>query len=80
MSTRGGRPRTFPPAAVEIAVERREKTGEPWVEIAKDLRVNPGTLRARASEFRRALDAHKTTVGPLSLLGGEGTCRREGGT
>ncbi|HXQ79409.1 MAG TPA: hypothetical protein VN819_04245 [Thermoplasmata archaeon] len=59
MTPRGGRPRTFDPAIVPLAVERHER-GETWVEIALDLKVGPGTLRARASDYRRVGGAHKT--------------------
>jgi hypothetical protein len=60
MSRRGGRPRTFPSEVVSKAVERRERTREPWAAIARELHVNPGTLRARASDIRRGLGVHKT--------------------
>jgi len=64
MKARGGRPRTFPPGIALLAVERRERTGEPWVEIARDLKVNPGTLRARVADLRRETQAHKTPAPP----------------
>ena len=60
MTAKGGRPRTFPPGAVEIALERRERTGETWAELALDLKVSPGTLRARVADHRRETRAHKT--------------------
>jgi transposase-like protein len=53
-TARGGRPRTFPVAAVELAVIERETTGRSWAEIARELGVHPGTLRARVSDFRHA--------------------------
>jgi DNA-binding Lrp family transcriptional regulator len=60
VTARGGRPRTFPPGAVELALVERDRTGRKWAEIARDLKVSPGTLRARVSEFRRSSGAHKT--------------------
>jgi hypothetical protein len=56
----GGRPRTFPPGAVAVALELRELLPS-WSfrEIAEALGVPPGTLRCRVSEtMRQAL--HKT--------------------
>src|SRR5271170_2445686 len=64
MSGKCGRPRTFPPGAAEIALERRERTGQTWAEIARDLGVSPGTLRARAADPRRETRAHKTPALP----------------
>jgi hypothetical protein len=60
MSGKGGRPRTFPAAAVPLALVERERTGRTWVEIAQNLKVSPGTLRARVSDYRRESGAHKT--------------------
>ncbi len=60
MKPRGGRPRTFPPAAVPLALVERERTGRTWVEIARGLKVSPGTLRARVADYRRESRAHKT--------------------
>jgi hypothetical protein len=57
VKAKGGRPRTFPPGAVPLALVERERTGRPWNEIAQGLKVLPGTLRARVADFRRA---HKT--------------------
>lgn len=62
MSPKGGRPRTFPTAVVPLALERRERTGETWAEIARDLGVCPGTLRARAADHKRVNSLHKTPV------------------
>jgi transposase-like protein len=45
--------------AALVAVERRKRTGETWCEIARDLRVNPATLRSRAAEYFR-LGGRKT--------------------
>lgn len=66
MSGKGGRPRTFPAAAVPLALVEREQTGRTWVEIARGLGVSPGTLRARVSDFRRESGAHKTPVSPAT--------------
>jgi len=64
MSGKGGRPRTFPAVAVPLALVERERTGRTWVEIARELKVSPGTLRARVSDFRRESGAHKTPAPP----------------
>jgi hypothetical protein len=64
MSARGGRPRTFDAALAPLAVERRERTGEPWAKIARDLRVPAGTLQARASDYRRGVGAYKSPAEP----------------
>jgi len=64
MTAKGGRPRTFPVATVPLALVERERTGRTWVEIARDLKVSPGTLRARVADFRREGRAHKTPVLP----------------
>lgn len=64
MTGKGGRPSTFPPGAVPLALVERERTGRPRGEIARDLKVSPGTLRARVSDFRRESGAHKTTPPP----------------
>ena len=60
MTGRPGRPRTFPLAAVELALVERDRTGRSWAEIARELKVNPGTLRARIADYRRGSRAHKT--------------------
>jgi DNA-binding NarL/FixJ family response regulator len=60
MRPKGGRPRTFPLGVVPLALVERERTGRTWVEIARDLKVSPGTLRARISDLRRETGAHKT--------------------
>ena len=80
MTAKGGRPRTFPAGAVELAVVERDRTGRTWAEIARDLRVNPGTLRARVADFRRESGAHKTPAPPMGetnpaveTSGGSGT-------
>jgi transposase-like protein len=65
VTARGGRPRTFPAAILPLAVERRTRTGETWTEIARDLKVNPGTLRARVADYRRICSVHKT---PATVL------------
>lgn len=65
MSGKGGRPRTFPPGAVPLALVERERTGRTWVEIARQLQVNPGTLRARIADYRQETRVHKT---PLSFV------------
>jgi len=44
------RPQTFPPWAPELALDLREETGEALRKIARDLGVEPGTLRTRCSE------------------------------
>jgi hypothetical protein len=67
MTARGGRPRTFPLGAVEVALVERDRDRS-WVEIARDLKVNPGTLRARVADFRRETRAHKTTAAPISRV------------
>lgn len=64
MTGRGGRPRTFPLAVVPLAVERRERTGETWAELARALKVHPATLRTRASEYCRALMRKTPQQGP----------------
>jgi hypothetical protein len=53
MRSRVGRHRTFDPALVPLALERRERTGETWREIARDLGVRPVTLRPRTAEALR---------------------------
>ena len=58
MTRPGGRPRTFPRAVVPVALELREREGRTWPEIARELKVPPGTLRSRVSDYRRAM--HKT--------------------
>jgi len=63
MSDKGGRPRTFPTAIVPAALERHER-GDPWTQIARELGVSPGTLRARVSDHRRETRAHKTPALP----------------
>jgi hypothetical protein len=65
MRGKGGRPRTFPPDAVEFALVEHDRTGRTWAEIARVLKVNPGTLRARVADFLRERGAHKTPA-PLS--------------
>ena len=69
MTAKGGRPRTFPPGAVELALVERDRTGRTWVEIARRLNVHPGTLQARASEFRRVSRVYKTPDAPLDDRG-----------
>jgi len=59
---RPGRPRTFPLGAVELALVERDRTGRSWAEIARELKVNAGTLRARIADFRRENGAHKTPI------------------
>ncbi len=54
---RGGRPRTFPPGAVELALVERNRTGRTWAEIARELGVHPNTLRTRAAEWVRLQEA-----------------------
>lgn len=66
MNGKNCRPRTFPSAIVPAALERHER-GEPWTQIARDLKVSPGTLQARASEYRRGR-IYKTTVPPTEEL------------
>ncbi len=63
MTAKGGRPRTFPPGTVAIALVERERTGRTWVEIARGLKVSPGTLQARVSEYRRGR-TYKTSQEP----------------
>ena len=63
MTGRVGRHRTFDPALVPLALERRERTGETWREIARDLGVNRGTLRNRCAEWGR--NVHKIHTAPL---------------
>lgn len=53
MTRKEGRPRTFPLAIVPVALELRERGGWTWVEIAREFKVHPATLRARAAEYRR---------------------------
>jgi hypothetical protein len=60
MRSNGGRPRTFPAGIVPLAVERRDRTGESWAQIARDLKVPLGTLQARVSDYRRGVGAYKT--------------------
>ena len=69
MTGRPGRPRTFPLAAVELALVERDHTGRSWAEIARELKVNPGTLRARIADFRRETRAHKKPDVPVSEAG-----------
>jgi hypothetical protein len=57
---RPGRPRTFPLGAVELALVERDRASRTWVEIARELGVRPGTLRARIADHRRGNAAHKT--------------------
>lgn len=79
MTARGGRPRTFPTGIVPIAVERRDRTGETWEEIGRDLGVHPGTLRTRAAEFLRETRTHKTP-GAAGTEGGAAPDTSEGGS
>ena len=65
MTRPGGRPRTFPRAVVPVALDLREREGWSWPEIARELKVQPGTLRSRVSDYRRAL-MHKTPETGLS--------------
>ena len=69
MTGRPGRPRTFPLGAVELALVERDRTGRSWAEIARELKVNPGTLRARMADYRRETRAHKTHRGAVSEIG-----------
>jgi hypothetical protein len=64
---RVGRPRTFDPSLVPLALERRDRTREPWAEIARDLGTNPGTLRNRCAEYLR--NVHKIPTGTLMDIG-----------
>jgi hypothetical protein len=67
LTGRVGRPRTFDPALVPLALERRERTGEPWAEIARALGTKPGTLRNRCAEYLR--NVHKIDAGQLTEAG-----------
>jgi len=67
MTARAGRPRTFDLALVPIALERRARTREPWVEIARALGTNPGTLRNRCAEYVRF--AHRISRPPFAGAG-----------
>jgi hypothetical protein len=82
MTSKGGRPRTFPTGIVLLAVERRERTDETWAELGRTLNVNPGTLRARVGDFRREGRVHKTPAAPsdgdVTSLGASSTLK-EGG-
>ena len=69
MSGRVGRQRTFDLALVLLAIERRDRTGEQWGRIARDLGVPSGTLQARVSEFRRVNGPYKTPVPPPDAVG-----------
>ena len=72
MTARPGRPSSFPLVIVPLALERRDRTNETWTELGRAFGVNPGTLKARAAEFRR-FGAYKT---PSSGPDGEGTTTR----
>lgn len=65
MTAKAGRSRTFPPCVVPIALVERERTGRTWIDIAGDLDVNPATLRARVSDYRRQ-SALQETLGVRS--------------
>jgi hypothetical protein len=62
-----GRPRTFDPVLVPLALKRRERTGETWKTIARTLGVNRGKLRNRCAEYLR--NVHKVATGTLMDIG-----------
>jgi hypothetical protein len=64
MTGQVGRPRTSDPALVPLTLEGRERTGETWRQIARDLGANRGTLRTRCAE--RVRSVHKTADGHLA--------------
>jgi transposase-like protein len=64
MSRSSPRPDAFPTGVVLLAVERKDRTGESWTQIARELGVSPGTLRARVSDYRHAAGAQKADLGP----------------
>jgi len=69
MKAKGGRPRTFPGAIVPLALKQKDRTGGSWEEVARDLGVSPGTLRARVSDYRRESGSHKTPALPSDEQG-----------
>lgn len=80
MSDKGGRPRTFPLAIVPVALELREREGGTWTEIARELKVHPATLRARAAEYRRIFPPAVVCKTPASGSGMSRTGEEPRGT
>jgi hypothetical protein len=67
VSGHAGPTRTFDPALVPLALERRERTGETWRRTARDLGVDRGSLRNRCAEYLRGV--HKIDSAPVATVG-----------